>query len=223
MDLDDDDDLLGSLPDDEGDFDYIEDEDDDALPGAKGGRFAKRSLAEAGTNLVQRGVTVGWLASVLGIGRTTVQRKLADVAPKRIYGNNTKLYDVRGVLPLFILPNDIKGIIARMNPKDLPERLRKEYWTARKAEQAVRETARDLWRSDDVHRALGDIAKLTKDTITLWTDDVDEAVGLTAEQVEVLDRLTRDLLTKINHAVLEYVEKGVTRSQEQEFDEEDDV
>jgi hypothetical protein len=215
--MDDDDDLLGTLD----DFDYIE-EDDDSLPGAKGGSMAKKSMVEAGTHLVQRGVTVGWLASVLGIGRTTVQRKLADVAPKRIYGNNTKLYDVRSALPLFILPHDIKGIIARMNPKDLPERLRKDYWTARKAEQAVRETARDLWRSDDVHRALGDIAKLVKDTITLWTDDVDEAVGLTSEQVEVLDRLSRDLLTKINHSVLEYVENGVTRSQEEEFDDEED-
>jgi hypothetical protein len=216
--MDEDDDLLGSIEDLE-----IIDEDDDDLPVATGGRAASKSMTVAGATLVQRGVTPGWLAAVLGIGRTTVNRKLADVAPKRVHATGAKLYDVREVLPHFILPHDIKGILARMNPKDLPERLRKDYWTARKAEQAVRENARDLWRSDDVHRALGDIAKLVKDTITLWTDDVDEAVGLTPEQVEVLDRLTRDLLLKINHSVMEYVEKGVTRPQESEFDEEDDA
>lgn len=215
---DDDDDLLGTLS----DFELI-DEDDEEPEYAEGGRAARKSLTVVGATTVQRGVTPGWIASVLGIGRTTVNRKLADVNPKRVTPSGSKYYDVRQVLPYFILPHDIKGILARMSPKDLPERLRKDYWTARKAEQAVRETAKDLWRSDDVHRALGDIAKLVKDTITLWTDDVDEAVGLTAEQVEVLDRLSRDLLLKINHSVLEYVEKGVTRPQESEFDEEDDA
>ncbi len=218
--MDDLDDLLGTL--DETDFIDIED-DGEGLPHAQGGGRASKSLSVAGAQLVQRGVTPGWFAAVLGIGRATAQRKLADVTPRRTLVNGAKLYDVRECLPYFILPHDIKTILARMNPKDLPERLRKDYWTARKAEQAVRENARDLWRSDDVHRALGDIAKLVKDTITLWTDDVDEAVGLTSEQVEVLDHLSRDLLTKINHAVLEYAEKGVTRSQESEFDEQDDA
>jgi hypothetical protein len=134
-----------------------------------------------------------------------------------------KLYDVRTTMPYLVLPHDLKNILARMSPKDLPERLRKDYWTARKAEQSVRETARDLWRSDDVHRALGDIAKLVKDTVTLWTDDIDESVGLSAEQIEVLDRLSRDLLLKINQSVMQYVQNGVTRSQEIEFDEGEDA
>jgi hypothetical protein len=219
--MDDLDDLLGTEP---NDLEFFDIEDDDTgLPHAQGGGRASKSLSVAGANLVQRGVTSGWFASVLGISRATVARKLADVTPRRTLQNGAKLYDVRECLPYFILPHDIKAILGRMNPKDLPERLRKDYWTARKAEQAVRETARDLWRSDDVHRALGDIAKLVKDTITLWTDDVDEGSGLSSEQVEILDRLTRDLLTKINHAVLHYVESGVTRSQEAEFDEVDDA
>jgi hypothetical protein len=227
--MDDDiDDLLGGPQEDEDDllgaseFAEIED-DEDGLPVAIGGARASKSLSLAGANLVQRGVTAGWFASVLGIGRTTVNRKLADVTPKRTAPNGMKLYDVRTTMPYLVLPHDLKNILARMSPKDLPERLRKDYWTARKAEQSVRETARDLWRSDDVHRALGDIAKLVKDTVTLWTDDIDESVGLSAEQIEVLDRLSRDLLLKINQSVMQYVQNGVTRSQEIEFDEGEDA
>lgn len=216
---DDIDDLLGPAPVDYDDDDYSVEDD---LPFASGGKDFKRSLAFSNVERALKGAPPDWFAKLLGIGRTTVYRKLVDVSPKHVSAKGAKYYDPKEALPYLVAPHDIKEVLARMNPKDLPERLRKDYWTARKAEQSVRENARDLWRSADVHRALGDVAKLVKDTITLWTDDVDEAVGMTAEQIEVLDRLSRDLLLKINHTVLQYVQNGVTRSQEAEFDEDDD-
>jgi hypothetical protein len=198
--------------------DAYDSESDYALGGVK----IKPSMTEAGALLVQRGATPGWFASILGIGRTTVNRKLADIAPKRVLGNGTKMYSVREALPYLVQPHDLKHHLARMNPKDLPERLRKEFWSARKLEQDVRVRSKDLWQTADVHRVLGDLMKLVKDTAMLWTDDIDEATGLTSEQVGILDALTRKLLSDFAGAVAQYVESGVTPSQESEFDEGDD-
>ena len=210
------------------DFDDIlgTSEDDEELEYAQGRGEANRSMTQEGAALVQRGATPGWFASVLGIGRTTVNRKLADVAPKKIIRRNnsiTKLYNVRECMPYLVQPRDMKEHIARMNPKDLPERLRKEFWGARKLEQDVRLRSKDLWQTADVHKMLGDLMKLQKDSVTLWTDDVHEAVGLSNEQVAIVDNLARKLLSDFADAVTQYCEQGVTRSQEAEFEDDDET
>lgn len=196
--------------------------DEEPLTYAQGRKRVNESMTIQGSELVMRGVTEGWLATVLGIGRTTVRRKLEGVEPKKVLGNNTKLYDVRECLPYLVPPHDLKQHLMRMNPKDLPERLRKEFWSSRKAEQDVRLRSKDLWLSADVHRVLGDLMKLIKDSVTLWTDTIDESVGLSSEQVDVLDDLARKLLTDFAGAVGQYIENGVTPSQEVEFEEDDD-
>ena len=86
----------------------------------------------------------------------------------------------------------------------------------------MRLRSKDLWQTADVHRVLGDLMKIIKDTVMLWTDDLDEAVGLTPQQIEILDNLARKLLADYAAAVAQYVEQGVTRSQESELDEEFD-
>lgn len=219
--MDDDfDDLLGSTVEEEDELE-LSDVDDD-LPFASAGRDYKRSMSEAGAERALKGAPPAWFARLLGIGRTTVQRKLADVDPKHVSAKGTKYYDPREALPYLVHPHDLKKHLALMNPRDLPERLRKDYWMARKAEQDVRERANDLWRSADVHKALAEIMKIVKDTITLWTDSVNEASGLSTEQVDILDNLSRRLLSDLHESVLQYTMNKITRSQEEEFGESDD-
>lgn len=188
---------------------------------ASGGKLAPNSLTEQGAILALKGAPPGWFATVLGIGRTTVQRKLAHLSPMRVLGNGTKLYEVREALPCLVQAKDMKAHISRMNPRDLPERLRKEFWGARKLEQQVRKEAGDLWSSTDVHRAFGDILRLIKDTAILWTDEIDETTGLSSEQIGILDNLVRALLASIGEKVEQYATEGVTQSHEAEYDEDD--
>lgn len=196
----------------------------DTLPFASGGKDFRRSMSAVGASRALKGAPAGWYSALLGISVATVKRKLEGVIdPKHVSADRTKYYDPREALPYLIVPHDLKRQLALMNPKDLPERLRKDYWTARRAEQDVRERARDLWRSDDVHKVLGDLMKLIKNTVTLWTDDIDEAVGLNTEQVEILDNLIRALLASIGESIEEYAAKGVTPSQEIEFDDNDEL
>jgi len=213
------DDLLGS-PDDEDDLDLT---DGTELDFASGGRKFHRSLAVTRVDSVRKGAPAEWFAKLLGIGRTTVNRRIDGVVdPKHVNTYGTKYYDPREALPYLVQPHDLKNHLMKMNPRDLPERLRKEFWGARKLEQEVRLRAGDLYLAADVHRSYGDLMKLVKDTVMLWTDDLDEAVGLTSQQVELLDDLCRKLLTDFAGAVEQYISQGNTRSQESELDEDFD-
>ena len=113
--------------------------------------------------------------------------------------------------------------IKQMNPRDLPERLRKEYWGARKLEQQVRREAGELWHSADVAKAFGEVLKLVKDTAILWTDTINESKGLTPEQVDLLDDLVRDLLQQIGDKVDQYASGDMTFAHEAEYDEDEDL
>ena len=212
--MDDDfDDLLG--------FSEPEDFDDD-LDYATGGNSFHRTLAVTRVDSVRKGAPAEWFAKLLGIGRTTVRRKIPDsIDPIHRHAKGTKYYRPAEVLPYLVQPRDLETHLLKMNPKDLPERLRKEFWGARKLEQDVRLRSKDLWLTADVHRVLGDLMKIIKDSVMLWTDDVDAAIGLTSEQVEMLDDLSRKLLSDYAAAVSQYVEQGVTRSQEAELDEDE--
>ena len=105
----------------------------------------------------------------------------------------------------------------------LPESLRSEYWSARIKEQKARLNAEGLWRTEDVQQQFGEIFKMFKETVTLWTDTLDETTGLSSEQVGIVDDLARNLLNEVDAAIKTYVKQGRTRSQVQEFDEDGDV
>lgn len=225
--MDDDlDDLLGTpaprLDDFDDDLPEIEGDDDLGGPEsrASGGSRLKQSLTEKGAGLALKGAPPGWFAAILGIGRTTVQRKIGHL-PARVVGNGTRLYDVREALPFLVQPHDLKKHLMQMNPRDLPERLRKEFWGARKLEQQVRREAGELWHHADISKAFGDVLKLIKDTAILWTDTVHEAKGLTPEQVDLLDDLVRDLLQQVGDKIDQYASGDVTLSHESEYDDEE--
>lgn len=217
--MDDDfDDLLG--------FSRADDESDEVERRshyAQGGEQAKLSMTEAGAMLVQRGATPGWFAAVLGIGRTTVNRKLSAIAPKRTFRNNTKLYDVQECLPYLVQPHDLKRHLMRMNPKDLPENLKREFWSARKLEQSVRKDAGELWPSEDVIAVFGELFKLIKNKATLWVDTVSQSDTLSNEQDATLRDCVDDLMSQIHGMVLKLESAQSTPSQLAAFgDDEDD-
>lgn len=220
------DDLLGGptpeADEDADEFDDGQPEIGDDLEFATGGKTFHRTLAVTRVDSVRKGAPAEWFAKLLGIGRTTVNRKIPDtVDPVHVNAKGTKYYRPSEVLPYLVQPHDLKTHLLKMNPRDLPERLRKEFWGARKLEQEVRLRAGDLWQTADVRTVLGDLMKLTKDSVRLWTDTIDGSVGLTSEQVALLDELSRKLLSDYADAVAQYAANGVTPSQESELEEDD--
>lgn len=224
--MDDDfDDLLGTpapaqVSDDHDDWLDDTDEASDDLYATAGKEFYK-TLTATHVDRALKGCPPLWYAKLLGIGRTTVQRKLDHLTP-RVIRNGTKLYNPREALPHLVQPADLKKHLMQMSPKDMPERLRKEFWTARKTELDVRQKSGDLWHTSDVHRVTGDLMRLLKDTVVLWTDTIDERTGLSAEHIGILDELCRKLLSDYADAVSQYIADNRTSSQIAELDEEGD-
>ena len=199
-------DLLGDLPD-----------DDD---GASYGR--KFSLENGDAHGVTRGVGIPWLCQAFKMPRSRIEKKLIGAPVLRLSNRGSKIYDFAVAMSYLVDPRyDVGAYVATLEPKDLPENLRSEFWSSRLKEQKARLIARDLWHSNDVKAAFGEVFKLIKDKVTLWTDELDETKGLTSEQIAILDDYSRDLLASIGDAMLAYTQSTKTVSQEGEFPEAD--
>ena len=206
-------DLLGGSPD--GDHQPI-------TPAPEGRDFNAFKIANV--HDIDRGVTINWLAQAFTIPRKQVESKLSQCPVLRAAANGTKVYDFRDAVPFLVKPRiDLRRYLNSLEPKDLPEQLRSEFWSARLKEQKARLNARQLWRDEDVQEAFGAIFKLIKDTVQLWTDSIDETTGITDDQREVLDELARNLLAEIGNTIEGYCRAEKVRSQIAEFDDGDDL
>lgn len=182
-------------------------------------RASKINQTQIGIDLINEGVTLGFLSILCGMNKNTISSRLASLAPKHVANNGTKYYDVRKALPYLVQPSDSSAFFKNLKPKDMPLPLKREFWHAADLELKVRQKTGDLWHSDDVHRVFTDMARLIRDTVMLWTDTINDSVGLTAVQVNVLDDLTRSLLRNLSDVVTQYTETNKTLSYEVDLDE----
>lgn len=178
-----------------------------------------RSLKNAYVHDLERGVTTMWLAQAFRLPRKQVEHQLAKCPVMRTGPQNARIYDFRVAVSYMVRPRiDLKQYLEGLEPRDLPEQLRSEFWGARLKEQKARHNAKDLWRSEDVVAAFGELFKMIKDTAILWPDTIDESTGLTDKQREMLDESVRQLLSQIGDTVLAYTVSKNTPSQESEFE-----
>lgn len=194
---------------------------DDVDEGAPVGREF-RSLRPEYVYDLDRGVTITWLGQAFTMGRKTVELKLAKCPVLRTGRGGTRIYDFRVACQYLVNPViDLKSYLSSLDPKDMPEQLRSEYWRGRINEQKARLNAGDLWRTEDVEAAFGEIFKLFKETVKLWTDSIEETTGITDEQRETIDELARELLTQIGDSITQYCGSKTTPSQQAEFETDD--
>lgn len=198
--------------------------EEDFAPPLESGPGFEKYLKTSHVHEIQRGVTINWLMQAFAMSRRQILNRLADCPVLRAGQNGTKVYDLRVAVNYIANPRvNIKKYIESLDPKELPENLRSEFWGARLKEQRARENAGSLWRTEDVQDAFAEVAKLFKETVTLWADTLDETSGLSTEQVEIVDVLARSLLNEVDDAIKTYVTNGRTRSQVKEFDEGNNV
>lgn len=186
-------------------------------PAPEGKEF--RSLQSAYVHDLERGVTISWLAQAFKMPRHKVEKRLIGCPVMKAGTHGAKIYHFATACAYMVDPRvDVRRYIENMDRSELPEQLRMEYWSARQKEQVVRRNAGELWRDEDVLGAFGSVMMLIKDTVKLWTDQVEKRVGVTDEQRDLLDDLSRDLLQQIGDKVESYCKKDKTPSQEIEFE-----
>lgn len=176
------------------------------------------SLKFVDVHQVERGVTVPWLSQAFAVPRGQVEAMLRG-CPAIRSNRGSKVYDLRTAAGYLVKPKfDIATYIKNLDPKDLPEKLKREFWAARLNEQRWRKTAGELWASEDVIALYSELFKLIKSTSLLWEDRVSRADKLSDAQRETLVELKDDLLTQIHNIVEELAAGRMTASSIAEAD-----
>lgn len=204
------DDLLGSADDDRPDIE----------PARHGRDF---SLAFGDVHEINRGVSIPWLCQAFTMTRKQVVKALDECPIQRMSGSS-KIYDLRVAAGYLVKPRiNIRQYINSLEPKDLPDHLRREFWGAKLAEQRWRKQAGELWASEDVIAVFGEVFKLIKSTTQLWGDSLDNVDTLSDPQRETLTVLVDDLTGQI-FKTLEDLESGkATPAQIAEADEDEEA
>lgn len=193
--------------------------DEPELEPVDGGRDFFRTIKTGSVHDLRRGVTFTWLCQAFMLTRPQAEKRLRGCPIERAGKNGMKVYDFKTACGYLATPKvNVREYIESLDPKELPENLRGEYWGARIKEQKARLNAKNLWLTPDVQGAFAEVFKTVSETIKLWTDTIDENVGLTSEQVEIIDALSRDLRANLAHEVEAFLLGKQTASQEQEFE-----
>lgn len=181
--------------------------------------FDKRNI---GAHAMKRGVTVPWLAQAFNLRRGTVTTKLAGAPVLRTGPRGAPVYDFAEVARYLVPPreDEIIEYIKNLDPKDMPEKIRRAYWSARREEQKAREEAGDLWRSNDVLNLFAELFTMIKASTTLWSNRIAKESALSMDARKLIDAEAKSLMNDIADMVVKLQEGQLTPSQLSDFDDE---
>lgn len=156
------------------------------------------------------GVSVTDLSYLFHMDRRTIMMKIGEVSPCGFNSRGGELYQIDKVAPYLIPPvsnpAQIDEAISRMNPRDLPPILLKEYWNGRRARQRYEEDEGDLWRTDRVIQVVGSAFKTVRMNLLLVPDVLERRNALTDRQrEEVRDIIDQTLATLREELVNEFL------------------
>lgn len=144
--------------------------------------------------MIYEGVSIAQLCVIFDSTNKTVSKKLAACAPIGIRGGHPifKLSEAARYLvePIY----DAEEIIRRMNHRDLPPTLLKEFWTGQRAKQQYEEQAGHLWRTERVIEYLGEAFKTIRMSMLLLADSVERETQFSERQRDILKRLVDSTL-----------------------------
>lgn len=217
--------------------DYNEEEDGFFSEGARAERQRQRELersvargkslsnrhqpADLNTDAVLHGVTVNWLATVLGMHTNTVKARLKDCPPAhRVKGGF--IYDVKMAMRYLVKPVvDIDAYIKTMKIEELPPRLQTEYWGAKQRRLKFEEDAGHLWRTEAVMALVGTVVSTVRTKSRLWTEELELVAEITPEQRKVLNDRVDKLQAGLFEAMREMTLSKQTKSVLMEYLEEE--
>jgi hypothetical protein len=143
---------------------------------------------------IYEGMTVSQLAILFGMGPQVVHRRLAAIEPSGRRGRFS-IYKVADAAPLLVeASGDIEETIKRMNPRDLPPGLLKEFWTGLRSRQQFELEDRDLWRTVDVMATFAEAFKAVRMSLLLMSDTLEREDLFTVAQRERLQKLVDSAL-----------------------------
>lgn len=131
------------------------------------------------------------------------------------------VWAVHEIAPWLVKPAfDIEAYVRKMDPRELPKMLTKEFWSGQKAKQEVEKNAGNLWPTEKVVEEVGELMKLIKMSALLMIDAVERQTELTERQKAILKSLVHGMLADAINRVNERFKVPENVKQEEESDEE---
>lgn len=150
----------------------------------------------ADTNLIQRrnqldaesqamiyeGCNLTQLTKIFRMDRRTIEEKIRNVPPAGNRGGYP-IYLINEVAGHLVKPMyDVDTYIRRMNPKDLPPALSKEFWAGQKARQDFLLKEGELWPTSEVIKAVNLLLKTLRMNWLLTRDAIERDMVLSESQ-----------------------------------------
>ena len=163
--------------------------------------------------MVAQGITIPDLASMYGMSQEDVKEALALVKPIRGKQIRTSVYALwdalgalRGTEDAGVSVEQIADYISKMKPSQLPVALQEAFWSAALKRQKFEAEQGDLWRTATVMKVISELLRVTRQSMTLMVDNVDQQTSLTPRQREIIRGIGDSVLADMRERVIEAFE-----------------
>lgn len=150
-----------------------------------------------------RGASISQLATLFGYDNRTVTKRIFGLKPcgKR---QGHPIYAVREAAPYLVDPiGDIEAHIKKMNHRDLPPLLLKEFWNGQMARLKFEKEQGFHWPTDKVVEHYASVFQTFRTRILLAVDFVEREAEMTERQRNACKRILDTLMADIRAELIE--------------------
>ena len=163
------------------------------------------------TQMAAQGITIADLSALTGRTAGEIEGELLGVKPLRGVQQRGRVYDLYEALGALGAKEDpaetakaIESAITRMKPSQLPAALSKEFWQGQQARLTYQQEVDLLWKQARVQRAMGELLKVMRQSLTLMTDNVDRQTALTDRQRTIIQGIADATLAECRDTIAEH-------------------
>ncbi len=189
-------------------------------------KFGSARVDDETKAIIFEGLNMTQLSKLFHLDYGTVTEKIfkSGVKPvgRRMGGD---IYNFIDVAPYLIKPIfDVETYIKRMDHRELPKQLTKEFWAGLRSKQDYEEKAGLLWRTETVVERVGELMKLIKMSTLLMLDGVERQTELSDRQRNIIKGLSEGMLTDLmNRIQTTFTVPQDTHEQRQEEDSDEEL
>ncbi len=171
-------------------------------------RDGHEAVDEESNAIIYEGASVRQLAIMFSMDRSTVQTRLAGLAPNG-RARGTAIYNIKQAAQRLVDPGyEIERYIMNMNHLDLPPLVGKEFWNGQRSRLTFETENGDLWRTADVVRTLSLVFLTYRMVAQTLPDVLEREAGLARHQKAVVRRVVdgalEDAREKIERSFEDY-------------------
>lgn len=159
------------------------------------------SMDDTSRAILYEGANLSELSILFRMDHRVLVEKLHNVKASGMR-RGVAIYRIDEVAPYLVRPQyDIEEYIKKMNHTELPKMLTKEFWAGQRSRQEYMLKDGDLWPTAKVVENVGELMKLMKMSVRLFSDGVERQSELTEKQRAIIRGLSDGLLTELHRTV----------------------